>query len=162
MAAHANRTNALKFSQQSARFDQADQKNRSNSVSTSRAVREEPSWQMPTSTSIVNSPPVRKRQSRVPHRLGRATELLRSARPGFSSAASPPSSLNIHADNLDFIRPQHLAASFRWIVQALEIPQTDRRTVNLSPKGEPQLGRHGLSFRYLDQQHSGTLGVQPL
>jgi len=48
------------------------------------------------------------------------------------------------ADNLDFIRPQHLAASFRWIVQALEILDTDRRLVNLSPKGEPQLGRRGL------------------
>jgi aminopeptidase-like protein len=48
------------------------------------------------------------------------------------------------ADNLDFIRPQHLAASFRWIVQALEILETDRRLVNLSPKGEPQLGRRGL------------------
>jgi aminopeptidase-like protein len=48
------------------------------------------------------------------------------------------------ADNLDFIRPQHLAASFRWIVQALEILETDRRLVNLFPKGEPQLGRRGL------------------
>lgn len=48
------------------------------------------------------------------------------------------------ADNLDFIRPQHLAASFRWIVQALEILETDRRLINLSPKGEPQLGRRGL------------------
>ena len=48
------------------------------------------------------------------------------------------------ADNLDFIRPQHLAASFRWIVQALEILERDRRLVNLFPKGEPQLGRRGL------------------
>jgi aminopeptidase-like protein len=48
------------------------------------------------------------------------------------------------ADNLDFIRPQHLAVSFRWIVQALEILERDRAPVNLSPKGEPQLGRRGL------------------
>jgi aminopeptidase-like protein len=48
------------------------------------------------------------------------------------------------ADNLDFIRPQHLAVSFRWIVQALEILERDRRMVNLSPKGEPQLGKRGL------------------
>jgi aminopeptidase-like protein len=48
------------------------------------------------------------------------------------------------ADNLDFIRPQHLAVSFRWIFQALEILERDRRLVNLSPKGEPQLGRRGL------------------
>jgi aminopeptidase-like protein len=48
------------------------------------------------------------------------------------------------ADNLDFIRPQHLAASFRWIVQALEILETDRKLINLAPKGEPQLGKRGL------------------
>jgi aminopeptidase-like protein len=48
------------------------------------------------------------------------------------------------ADNLDFIRPEHLAASFRWIAQALEILEADRRLVNLAPKGEPQLGRRGL------------------
>lgn len=48
------------------------------------------------------------------------------------------------SDNLDFIRPQHLAVSFRWIVQALEILERDRRLVNLSPKGEPQLGKRGL------------------
>jgi aminopeptidase-like protein len=48
------------------------------------------------------------------------------------------------ADNLDFIRPLHLAASFHWIVQALEILERDRKLVNLSPKGEPQLGKRGL------------------
>jgi aminopeptidase-like protein len=48
------------------------------------------------------------------------------------------------ADNLDFIRPQHLAASFRWITQALDVLERDRRLVNLHPKGEPQLGRRGL------------------
>jgi aminopeptidase-like protein len=48
------------------------------------------------------------------------------------------------ADNLDFIRPEHLAASFGWIAQALEILEADRRLVNLAPKGEPQLGRRGL------------------
>ena len=48
------------------------------------------------------------------------------------------------ADNLDFIAPEHLAASFRWIVEALDIIDTDRRLVNLQPYGEPQLGRRGL------------------
>ena len=48
------------------------------------------------------------------------------------------------ADNLQFIRPEHLAASFRWIAQALEILEADRRLVNLAPRGEPQLGRRGL------------------
>ena len=36
------------------------------------------------------------------------------------------------------------AVSFRWIVLALEILEKDRRLVNLSPKGEPQLGKRGL------------------
>ena len=48
------------------------------------------------------------------------------------------------ADNLDFIRPEHLAASFRWIVQTLDILERERRLVSLRPKGEPQLGRRGL------------------
>src|SRR5262245_32088793 len=48
------------------------------------------------------------------------------------------------ADNLDFIRAEHLTASFRWIVQTLDILERDRRLVNLYPKGEPQLGRRGL------------------
>jgi len=48
------------------------------------------------------------------------------------------------ADNLDFIQPQHLAVSFRCVVQALEILERDRTLVNLSPKGEPQLGERGL------------------
>jgi aminopeptidase-like protein len=48
------------------------------------------------------------------------------------------------ADNLDFIRAEHLAASFRWIVQALDILERDRHMVNIRPKGEPQLGRRGL------------------
>jgi aminopeptidase-like protein len=48
------------------------------------------------------------------------------------------------ADNLDFIRAEHLGASFRWMAEALDIIERDRRMVNLRPKGEPQLGRRGL------------------
>lgn len=48
------------------------------------------------------------------------------------------------ADNLQFIGPEHLGNSYRWIVQALDILERDRRLVNMSPKGEPQLGRRGL------------------
>jgi aminopeptidase-like protein len=48
------------------------------------------------------------------------------------------------ADNLDFIRAEHLAASFRWMAETLDILERDRRMVNLRPKGEPQLGRRGL------------------
>ncbi|MDB5561620.1 MAG: peptidase [Hyphomicrobiales bacterium] len=48
------------------------------------------------------------------------------------------------ADNLDFIRPEHLASSYRMISDALEIIEKDWTPLNLSPKGEPQLGRRGL------------------
>jgi aminopeptidase-like protein len=48
------------------------------------------------------------------------------------------------ADNLNFIRADNLADSFRWIVQTLDILERDRRMMNLRPKGEPQLGRRGL------------------
>ncbi|MEO4001488.1 DUF4910 domain-containing protein [Mesorhizobium sp. CAU 1732] len=48
------------------------------------------------------------------------------------------------ADDLDFIRPEHLERSYRLIMDAIEIVETDRRPVNLLPKGEPQLGRRGL------------------
>ena len=48
------------------------------------------------------------------------------------------------ADDLSFIAPQHLAESYRVIAQAIDILERDRRFLNLSPKGEPQLGRRGL------------------
>jgi len=48
------------------------------------------------------------------------------------------------ADNLDFIAPEHLAGSLEAIWRAIEIAETDFTPVNLSPKGEPQLGRRGL------------------
>jgi aminopeptidase-like protein len=48
------------------------------------------------------------------------------------------------ADDLDFIAPEHLAASHDMILRAIEIIETDWTPVNLSPKGEPQLGRRGL------------------
>jgi aminopeptidase-like protein len=52
------------------------------------------------------------------------------------------------ADNLDFIRPQYLAQSLRWIIQAFEILEKDRTFINLCPKGEPQLGKRGLYSGY--------------
>lgn len=48
------------------------------------------------------------------------------------------------ADNLDFIRPEHLAASHDLILHAIEIVEEDWAPLNLSPYGEPQLGRRGL------------------
>jgi aminopeptidase-like protein len=48
------------------------------------------------------------------------------------------------ADDLDFIRPEHLAESYRLLMQAIDIVEADWTPLNLFPKGEPQLGRRGL------------------
>jgi aminopeptidase-like protein len=48
------------------------------------------------------------------------------------------------ADNLDFIRPEHLAASYRMLTDVIDIVEEDWTPLNLHPKGEPQLGRRGL------------------
>jgi aminopeptidase-like protein len=48
------------------------------------------------------------------------------------------------ADNLDFIAPEYLQASFDAVVAAIEIVEKNRTLKNLFPKGEPQLGRRGL------------------
>jgi aminopeptidase-like protein len=48
------------------------------------------------------------------------------------------------ADNLDFIRPEHLATSCRLITAALDIIENDWRPSSTAPKCEPQLGRRGL------------------
>jgi aminopeptidase-like protein len=47
-------------------------------------------------------------------------------------------------DNLGFIGPQQLAESYRVIASAIDVLERDRRYLNLTPKGEPQLGRRGL------------------
>lgn len=48
------------------------------------------------------------------------------------------------ADNLDFIGPEHLARTFRLILDAIDIVEREWVPINLAPKGEPQLGRRGL------------------
>lgn len=48
------------------------------------------------------------------------------------------------ADNMDFIRPEHLGRSYELITAALDIIENDRTYLNLNPKCEPQLGRRGL------------------
>jgi aminopeptidase-like protein len=48
------------------------------------------------------------------------------------------------ADNLDFISPEHLASSYRMIMDAIDILEMNWTPINLFPQGEPQLGRRGL------------------
>lgn len=48
------------------------------------------------------------------------------------------------ADNLDFVRPEHLARSFAALAAIAEVLEEDRVLVSTAPHGEPQLGRRGL------------------
>jgi aminopeptidase-like protein len=48
------------------------------------------------------------------------------------------------ADNLDFIAPEHLAASWRIVARLIEVIEGDRTFLSTQPYGEPQLGRRGL------------------
>lgn len=48
------------------------------------------------------------------------------------------------ADNLDFISAQSLEESFDVYLEILEIVEANRKFINLSPMGEPQLGKRGL------------------
>jgi aminopeptidase-like protein len=48
------------------------------------------------------------------------------------------------ADNLGFVRPEHLAESYQIIAQALDVIENDCIYNNTNPKCEPQLGKRGL------------------
>ena len=48
------------------------------------------------------------------------------------------------ADNLNFIRPDHLAQSYRLIAETLHVIDNDVVYNNVIPKCEPQLGKRGL------------------
>jgi aminopeptidase-like protein len=48
------------------------------------------------------------------------------------------------ADDLDFVSAGHLADSLATILEVIDLIESDLRFINLSPMGEPQLGRRGL------------------
>ena len=48
------------------------------------------------------------------------------------------------ADNLEFVHPSRLAASFAACLAILDVLENDRTYVNQNPKCEPQLGKRGL------------------
>ena len=48
------------------------------------------------------------------------------------------------SDNLDFIRPHHLAESYRLIAKILDVLENNAVYINTLPKCEPQLGKRGL------------------
>ncbi|HEX6789786.1 MAG TPA: DUF4910 domain-containing protein [Candidatus Krumholzibacteria bacterium] len=51
------------------------------------------------------------------------------------------------ADDLDLVRPEHLAGSLDACLAILDVIENDGVYMNTSPKGEPQLGRRGLYNR---------------
>jgi aminopeptidase-like protein len=48
------------------------------------------------------------------------------------------------ADNLEFMSASHLADSLTTLLEVIDLIESDLRLINLSPMGEPQLGRRGL------------------
>lgn len=48
------------------------------------------------------------------------------------------------ADDLTLIRPEYLAESVQTLAELLAVIDQNRKLLNLSPKGEPRLGKHGL------------------
>ena len=48
------------------------------------------------------------------------------------------------SDNLELVRPEYLAESLRTYLEVFEVLEGEGRYRNLSPRGEPQLGRRGL------------------
>lgn len=48
------------------------------------------------------------------------------------------------ADDLEFVRPEALGESFERYLDVLDVLERNRTYRNLSPKGEPQLGKRGL------------------
>jgi aminopeptidase-like protein len=48
------------------------------------------------------------------------------------------------ADDLELVRPEALEEALDAVLEILDVLDTDRRYLNLAPKGEPQLGRRGL------------------
>jgi len=66
--------------------------------------------------------------------VGRLTRSVNGGYPQYHSSA----------DDLSLIRPECLAQSYEACQRIISILETDRRYVNLSPKGEPLLGKRGL------------------
>lgn len=60
------------------------------------------------------------------------------------------------ADNLDFVKPQYLADTFSKYLRSVYILESNATYLNLSPYGEPQLGRRGL-YRMIGNQRDDRL-----
>ena len=61
------------------------------------------------------------------------------------------------ADDLSFVRPEHLAGSLDLLTQIIDLAEQDRALLNTEPYGEPQLGSRGL-FRPIGGASHGAEG----
>ena len=72
------------------------------------------------------------------------------------------------ADNLDFVHPDALAGTLEACLRIVDVLEHDGHYRNLSPYGEPMLGRRGLYRRHRrgrrrqDQRARAALGVEPI
>jgi len=60
------------------------------------------------------------------------------------------------ADTPELVRPDRLADSLRRYLEVFEVLEGNRTYVNLSPKGEPQLGKRGLYGSIGGQSHAAV------
>jgi aminopeptidase-like protein len=65
------------------------------------------------------------------------------------------------ADNLDFVRPEHLGTSFIHCLSLLHVLDNNRKYVNLNPMCEPQLGKRGL-YHMIGGPKDGGIEELPL
>jgi aminopeptidase-like protein len=63
------------------------------------------------------------------------------------------------ADNLAFIGADHLALSYRLIVEMLDVVDNDSTFLNIMPRCEPQLGRRGLYHAIGEHKNAQTANM---
>jgi aminopeptidase-like protein len=66
------------------------------------------------------------------------------------------------ADNLDFIRPDHLEQSYRLIAETIDVIEGDATYRNAMPKCEPQLGKRGLYGAIGGDKHAAAANMAML
>jgi aminopeptidase-like protein len=66
------------------------------------------------------------------------------------------------ADNLAFIRAEHLESSFRMIMAAIDAFENNARFLNTMPKCEPQLGKRGLYDAIGGDKHAASKNMAML
>jgi aminopeptidase-like protein len=61
------------------------------------------------------------------------------------------------ADDLNFVSPTHLADTLGTLLKVIDLLERDAKFLNLSPMGEPQLGRRGLLPAASDKEQMALL-----